>query len=75
MKKKFDMEQYYNETVPITIMDDGSGSDMVVTLNGYNYIIQKGVTVDVPRKIAMVIEDSLTQHKQAKEYLNSLIAG
>lgn len=70
MAKSFDLESYRNEPVPITIAD-GEG-DIIVTLNGYNYIIKRGQTVDVPRKVAEVIEQSLTQSQAARDYVNSL---
>lgn len=67
--KKFDLEAYRCEPVPITIAGDG---DMVVTLNGYNYIIKCGQTVEVPRKVAEVIEQSLAQSQAARDFVNSL---
>ncbi len=73
MAKKFDLESYRNETVPVTIA--GGEGDLVVTLNGYNYIIRRGQTVEVPRKIAEVIEQSLSQSQAARDYVNSLAEG
>lgn len=74
MKRNFNLEQYYNEPVQITIMDDQSGDDLVVTLNGYNYVMKKGQTIEVPRKVAIVIQNSLIQTQNAKAYVDSLIS-
>lgn len=71
--KEFDIGKYYEELVPVMITDD-DGNDLVVTLNGINYVMKKGQTIELPRKIAMIIEESLLQKQKAKSYLESLKA-
>lgn len=57
---KSDLEKYFNEPVEIYIRkpDDEPGNSFVVTLNGVNYQIRYGEKVKVPRKVALIIEES-----------------
>jgi hypothetical protein len=73
MAKKFNLENYRNELVPVTVAD-GEG-DLIVTLNGCNYVIKRGQTVEAPRKVAEIIENSLAQSSAARDFVNSLMEG
>jgi hypothetical protein len=68
-KKEFDEEAYLNEKVPVTV---SSENDITVTLNGINYRIKKGQTVEIPRKAAMIIEQAAEQSSAAEELLEQL---
>ena len=72
--KTLDLEAYYNEPVPVMLMKDNANykDDVTVTLNGVNYQIQRGVHVELPRKVALVLERSAYQERKAREYMNSL---
>ena len=67
--KEFDLEEYMNEKVPVTVSGE---NDITVTLNGVNYRIKKGHSVMIPRKAALIIEQSAEQDTAAKEYLEML---
>ncbi len=73
-KKTATPESYYKELVPVLLMKDNSRyKDAVcVTVNGVNYQIQRGVSVMVPRNVALVLERSHKQELAAEEYLESL---
>ncbi|HIV86148.1 MAG TPA: hypothetical protein H9900_04990 [Candidatus Monoglobus merdigallinarum] len=78
MKKSYEaeLESYYNEPVPIMLVKDNwkYKDDLTVTLNGTNYQIKRGVPVNVPRKVALVIERSHKQELEAEKYIESLKA-
>jgi len=67
-------EAYYKELVPVLLMKDNSRykDAVTVTVNGVNYQIQRGVSVMVPRNVALVLERSHKQELAAEEYLESL---
>jgi hypothetical protein len=67
-------EAYYKELVPVLLIKDNSRykDDVTVTLNGVNYQIQRGVSVMVPRAVALVLERSRKQELAAQEYVESL---
>lgn len=69
MAKKFDIEEYMNEKVPVTVSGE---NDITVTLNGVNYRIKRGHTVQIPRKAALIIEQASQQDSAAREYLERL---
>nr|DAW92940.1 MAG TPA: hypothetical protein [Caudoviricetes sp.] len=73
--KKQEAQSYEEELVPVTIHSNGDDSDAVVIINGYTYVIQKDQTVYVPRKVALVLEDSMAQKREAKRYIKSLVRG
>ncbi len=74
VKKKVTSEEYYKEPVPVLLMKDNSRykDAVTVTVNGVNYQIQRGVSVMVPRNVALVLERSHKQELAAEEYLESL---
>lgn len=73
-KNKAELEQFYNELVPIMLVKDNwkNKDDLTVTVNGTNYQIKRGTTVMVPRKVALVVERSHNQELAAEKYIESL---
>lgn len=67
-------KNYYTEPVPIMLNKDNNRykEDLTVTVNGVNYQIQRGVSVMVPRCVALVLERSRKQESAAQAYLDSL---
>jgi len=63
-------DDYLEELVEIMLFKDSDkySDDLVVTLNGKNYQIKRGVKVMVPRKVQLVIEDSMKQAGLAADY-------
>lgn len=63
-------DDYLEELVEIMLFKDSDkySDDLVVTLNGKNYQIKRGVKVMVPRKVQLVIEDSMKQAGLATDY-------
>ena len=72
--KSQSIEAYYKELVPVLLMKDNSRykDDVTVTVNGINYQIQRGVSVMVPRSVALVLERSHKQELEAQAYVESL---
>lgn len=61
--------------VPITvprIPGEKDQPDLVVSVNGKNYVIQRGKTVTVPKNVADVIRTSLKQAQIAEDYYFSV---
>lgn len=58
-----DKKKWLDEKVPFkAIKDDGRyKDDIVVTLNGKNWQIQRGITVMIPRKVLFLLDDSERQ--------------
>lgn len=69
MIKKFNFDEYMNEKIPVTISGE---NDVTVTLNGVNYRIKRGHTVQIPRKAALIIEQAEYQDNAAREYVENL---
>lgn len=69
-----DIKKYYTESVPVILNKDNNRckDDLTVTVNGTNYQIQRGVSVMVPRCVALVLERSNKQEIAAQAYLDSL---
>lgn len=63
-------EAYLNEIVTVRLFKDGKDykDDLTVHLNGKNYVIQRGVDVQIPRKYALIIEQHEKQDVYAAEY-------
>lgn len=68
------LRKYYEEPVPVMLIKDNAKykDDVTVTVNGTNYQIQRGVQVNVPRKVALVLERSRAQELEAQAYMESL---
>ncbi len=73
-KKGQSLEAYYKELVPVMLIKDNNRykEDVTVTVNGINYQIQRGVSVMVPRSVALVLERSHQQDMEAQAYVESL---
>ena len=69
-----DIKKYYTESVPVILNKDNNRckDGLTVTVNGTNYQIQRGVSVMVPRCVALVLERSNKQEIAAQAYLDSL---
>ena len=67
-------EAFYKEPVPVMLIKDRNRykEDVTVTVNGVNYQIRRGVSVMVPRCVALVLERSRMQELAAESYLESL---
>lgn len=65
---------FYQEPVPVMLIKDNSRykDDVTVTVNGTNYQIQRGISVMVPRCVALVLERSHRQELEAQAYVESL---
>lgn len=63
-------DDYLEELVEIMLFKDSDkySDDLIVTHNGKNYQIKRGVKVMVPRKVQLVIEDSMKQAGLAADY-------
>lgn len=63
-------DDYLEELVEIMLFKDSDkySDDLIVTHNGKNYQIKRGVKVMVPRKVQLVIEDSMKQAGFAADY-------
>ena len=73
-KYEAELEQFYNELVPIMLVKDNwkYKDDLTVTVNGTNYQIKRGQQVMVPRKVALVVERAHKQEIAAEKYIDSL---
>lgn len=63
-----------NETVTINLFFDGDKykDDVLVRVDGKRYQIRRGVDVQVPRKVADVIEQQLKQDKNTAAMIRKL---
>ena len=69
-----ELEKFYSEPVSLMLIKDKSRKkdDLTVTVNGINYQIKRGVSVTVPRCVALAVERSHKQELAAEEYIESL---
>lgn len=65
--------EWLEELVPVRLFKDGKEytDDVYVGINGQNWLIKRGVEVMVPRKVALVLEESQMQDLAANEYATS----
>lgn len=64
---------YYDELVPIFIpLTDGGSDEMTVGHNGVFYKIKKGQEVQIPRKLAIIIQNSNAQAIAMRAYSDSV---
>ena len=63
------------ELVPIRLFSDGGRykGDLFVSVNGVNYQIKRGVTVNVPPEVAEVIQHSQEQDDQSAARMEEII--
>lgn len=64
------------ERVTIKLFKDNKDykDDLTVVVNGKAYRIQRGVSVNVPKSVAEVIEHSATQDEKTAQLIESLVA-
>lgn len=72
--KKKSQEKWLNERVPFFAFQDNDKykDDIVVGINGYNYVIQRGKQVSIPRFVFMAIMDSERQRIEANKHSQGL---
>ena len=59
------VKSYYNEKTKRQEQKHISGAVQAVTLNGYMYLVPKGIYVEVAEQIAQVIQDKFNQTSEA----------
>lgn len=74
--ESFDIHKYLNEKVEVELFKDNERykDDFFIGINGKTWQIQRGVRVSVPRYVALAIDDTLKQRKEAdriKTYYSS----
>ena len=69
------VEKEQKELVPIRLFSDGGRykGDLFVSVNGVNYQIKRGVTVNVPPEVAEVIQHSREQDDQSAARMEEII--
>ena len=70
----FDVNAYLQEPVSVFLMKDDLRytDDVTVTYNGVNYQVKRGVPVEVPRFIKLILDDSFRQKTAAAEFSKQL---
>jgi hypothetical protein len=65
------VQDFYDEKVTVYIpRPEAETEDSVtITLNGTNYQIQYDTEVSVPRKVALIVEESKKNKKIAEDYM------
>ncbi|MBE7060694.1 MAG: hypothetical protein E7389_07715 [Ruminococcaceae bacterium] len=73
-KTEKDNSDYYKQLVPVTLVKDNNNykDDVTITYNGKNYQIQRGVQVEVPLFIKLILEDGYRQQMEADAYSEKL---
>lgn len=71
-----DMAEAKKKTETIRLFSDGGKykGDLFVSVNGVNYQIKRGVTVQVPPEVAEVIQHSEEQDAQSAARMEAIIA-
>ena len=69
-------KQHDGEMVSIRLFSDNGRykGDLFVSVNGVNYQIKRGVTVQVPPEVAEVIQHSEEQDAQSAARMEAIIA-
>lgn len=69
--KEFDPNEYMKERVPyMAFKDDGKyKDDIVVIVNGSNFIIKRGELVKIPRYVLTVLESKDRELRTANKYI------
>lgn len=71
-KKKAEKEkEYYNDMVEVELFKDNGKykDDVFVAVNGVGCIVPRGKRVQIKRKYALAIEDSMRQDRKTTEFL------
>lgn len=64
---------WYEEKIPVKLFRGMGGKyqeDVFVAVNGKGWQIQRGVTVQIPRCVALVLEQSMEQDQRAAELMD-----
>lgn len=63
VEKEMSVQDYLNEKVTFRTIFDGEKykDDIIVTINGKNWQIKRGVDVQIPRYVYMALEDAERQ--------------
>lgn len=63
--------EWYEEKIPVRLFKDNGKykDDVFVAVNGKGWQIQRGVTVEIPRYVAQVLEQSMAQDQEAAELM------
>ena len=75
VEKEQKEQKEQKELVPIRLFSDGGRykGDLFVSVNGVNYQIKRGVTVNVPPEVAEVIQHSQEQDDQSAARMEEII--
>lgn len=65
---------YFRQPVTVTLLKDNFNykDDVTITYNGVNYQIQRGIPVQVPMFIKLILEDGFRQQLTADNYSEKL---
>lgn len=65
-QKRKEIDEWLNQRVTVKLMKDSERykDDVFVGVNGKGWLIKRGVPVQIPRYVAMALEDSLAQDEQ-----------
>jgi hypothetical protein len=74
MEGKMATKKDEKNMVKIKLFKDNNkySNDVFVAVNGENYLIQRGKTVEVPDYVAEVLEHSMEQDEKTAELISSL---
>ena len=65
---------YFKKLVTVTLLKDNNNykDDVTITYNGTNYQIKRGIPVQVPMYIKLILEDACRQQMVADAYSEKL---
>jgi len=72
--KTGESQSYFKRLVTVTLLKDNNNykDDVTITYNGVNYQIKRGIPVQVPMYIKLILEDSHRQQMCADAYSEKL---
>lgn len=75
-QKRKEIDEWLNQRVTVKLMKDSERykDDVFVGVNGKGWLIKRGVPVQIPRYVAMALEDSLAQDEQTAMLIEKKIA-
>ncbi len=73
-KVKADSASYFKKLVTVTLLKDNNNykDDVTITYNGVNYQIKRGIPVQVPMFLKLILEDASRQQMSADAYSEKL---
>lgn len=74
IKKSDGTGNYFKKLVTVTLLKDNNNykEDVTITYNGTNYQIKRGIPVQVPMYIKLILEDGYRQQMCADAYSEKL---